>query len=78
MVWRQERLDKEIPDDEILSLGRCSDNGEIGWEREGFKNLRFLVWTIGKIMVPFTDIRNTGKSRTDRRVDDEDLMFMKK
>lgn len=29
MVWRQERLDKEIPDDEILSLGRCSDNGEI-------------------------------------------------
>ena len=37
MVWRQERLDKEIPDDEILSLGRCSDNGEIGWEREGFR-----------------------------------------
>ena len=40
--------------------------------------LRFLFWTNGKIMVPFTDIRNTGKSRTHRRVDDEDLMFMKK
>ena len=44
----------------------------------GSGRLRFLVWTTGKIMVPFTDIRNTGKSRTHRRLDDEDLMFMKK
>lgn len=42
------------------------------------KTSGFWFGQLGEIMVPFTDIRNTGKSRTDRRVDDEDLMFMKK
>lgn len=42
------------------------------------KTPRFLIWAIRKIMMPFTDIRNTGKSETDKRVEDDDLIFMKK
>lgn len=32
MVWRQEKLDKETPDDEILNLGRGDWMGEAGVE----------------------------------------------
>lgn len=32
MVWRQEKLDKETPDDEILNLGRGDWMGEGGVE----------------------------------------------
>lgn len=79
MFWKQERLDKEIPDDEILNLGRGNDNAEIGRETEDLrKTLRFLARAIGKMMMSFTDTGNTGKSGTYRRAEDDNLTFLMK